>query len=80
MDPVAEQMTPINTWGVNYAVSPTPNINRDEEYVIVAALDNTQVVITDDRLREEVSLCVRGSVTCHVTVFDMSQPAVACHR
>ena len=55
MDPVAEQMTPINTWGVNYAVSPTPNVNRDEEYVIVAALDNTRVIINGDGLQEDVS-------------------------
>ena len=72
MDPVAEQMTPINTWGVNYAVSPTPNINRDEEYVIVAALDNTLVVITDDRLREEVSVCVRGGSVASLTVVTPS--------
>ena len=56
MDPVAEQMTPINTWGVNYAVSPTPNINRDEEYVIVAALDNTQVVTNSSAWQEIVSV------------------------
>ena len=47
-------MTPINTWGMNYAVTPNPGINRDHEYIIVAALDNTRVRITTEVSSEDV--------------------------
>lgn len=38
-------MTPITTWGRTFAVAPTPNINRDEQYLLMAAEDNTRIVI-----------------------------------
>ena len=59
-DHTVEQMPPIRSWGNNFAMTPTPNVNNDEEYMIVAALDSTRVLINTDGTREEVSSTTRA--------------------
>lgn len=54
-DNVVEQMSPITTWGRNFAVSGTPGSNSAEEYLMVAAEDNTRIRINLGAGFEDVS-------------------------
>ena len=59
-DATVEQMTPITTWGMTFAIAPTPNINRNEEYIIVAAEDNTRIQFRSQTTQEDVSTTGSG--------------------
>ena len=55
-DHVSEQLPPITTWGTKFAFSPTPDVIREEQYIFVAAEDDTEILLHTLTTTEEVSL------------------------
>ena len=51
-----EQMPPVQTWGKEYIVAPTPGRTSGEYYRIIASEPNTKVIV--DRLALPLTLYV----------------------
>ena len=54
-DHVSEQLPPITTWGTKFALAPTPDVIREEQYIFVAAEDDTEILLHTLTTTEEVS-------------------------
>ena len=60
-DHVTEQVPPITTWGTRFALTPTPDVLNGEQYIFLAAEDDTEIILHTVATTEEVSTCKLSS-------------------